>query len=96
MAQAASVADSLGCSTVTVVLAGGGANLGFIQDIARRSKPKKVKAKPKLIPTVPSWAHTETFQGQLAPVFSQLAIAMGGAIAPANLVTVHADESAAA
>jgi hypothetical protein len=63
------------------VAVGGGAAAPFIQAMIR-TKPRGggVKVTPK--PATPDWAHAGEFQGNLAPVFPQLAIAIGGALAP--------------
>ena len=77
------------------VAVGGGAHAPFIQDLIRR-KPKrngKVQVIPR--PPTPDWAHAAEFQGNLAPVFPQLAIAIGGAIAPLDMLAAGATPAAA-
>jgi hypothetical protein len=49
---------------------------------------KSARGKPSLLarPATPDWAHAPEFQGNLAPVFPQLAIAIGGALAPEGML----------
>jgi molecular chaperone DnaK len=86
LSAAVAAAEGAGVSEISVVLAGGGANLGFVQDLVRKTKPKRTRIKIVIRPLVPDWAEDAQFGGQLAPVFSQLSIALGGALAPANLI----------
>jgi molecular chaperone DnaK (HSP70) len=75
---------------IQAVAVGGGAAAPFIQQIIRR-KPRgagRVSVTPK--PATPDWAHAKEFQGNLAPVFPQLAIAIGGAIAPREMLAAGA------
>jgi molecular chaperone DnaK (HSP70) len=71
---------------IAVVLAGGGANYPFLQDLAKRPRPAKGKVRLKVEPLVPEWAQNGSFGDGLAAVFPQLSIAIGGAIAPAIFV----------
>jgi molecular chaperone DnaK (HSP70) len=72
---------------IHVVLAGGGANLVALQEIVRRARPKQRGVKIRVMAPIPKWAHDARFGGNLAPIFPQLAIAIGGAAAPGTLVT---------
>jgi molecular chaperone DnaK len=68
------------------VAVGGGAAAPFIQAMIR-TKPRgkgNVKVSPRT--ATPDWAHAPTFSGNLAPVFPQLAIAIGGALAPKEML----------
>lgn len=69
---------------VHVVLAGGGANLKFVQEMVRGAKAKG--AKVEALPIAPAWTHDARFGGNLAPIFPQLSIAIGAAVAPAALL----------
>jgi hypothetical protein len=75
---------------VLTVAVGGGAAAPFIQALLKR-KPKgrgKFLITPR--PATPDWAHAREFGGNLAPVFPQLAIAIGGAIAPHAMLAAGA------
>ncbi len=68
--------------TIGVVLAGGGAALPPVQElIAKTTARAKVATGVKMMPLVPSWASHPVFEDKLAPVFPQMAIAIGGAMA---------------
>jgi molecular chaperone DnaK len=82
-AQAAAAA---GEKSVTVVAAGGGARLEPIADLLAKPKTKTRNISVLTTPPTPSWANSARFAGQLAPVFPQLAVAMGAALAPPSLV----------
>lgn len=72
---------------VDVVFAGGGASLPFLHAMARNTKAApKLKPSVHVAPLAPRWAHADHFMGQLAPVFPQISIAAGGALAPGSLV----------
>lgn len=69
---------------ICVVPVGGGAYAPFIQEMVRQAKAPKVHVTS--YPATPDWAHAATFDGNLAPIFPQLAIAIGGALAPNALL----------
>lgn len=72
---------------IEAVAVGGGAAAPFIQDlIAKRRGNTKVAVIKR--PATPDWAHAEDAPGDLAPVFPQLAIAIGGALAPNPVLAV--------
>ncbi|MGE0532917.1 MAG: Hsp70 family protein [Hyphomonadaceae bacterium] len=75
-------AKELGAGTITVLLAGGGANLPFLSKVVRDAAARtKVKLKLKIERFGANWSlphRRHPFDG----VFPQLAIAMGGALAP--------------
>jgi|CXWL01.1.fsa_nt_gi molecular chaperone DnaK (HSP70) len=75
---------------IQAIAVGGGSGAPFVQDLMRR-KPAGVR-KVKIVgrPATPEWAHTSAFAGNLAPVFPQLAIAIGGALAPEEMLAVRA------
>lgn len=76
------------------VAVGGGAAAPFIQALIR-TKPRgagRVKVTPR--PATPDWAHAPEFRGNLAPVFPQLAIAIGGALAPPSMLAAGASRRA--
>lgn len=68
---------------VCVVAVGGGAYAPFVQEMLRQAKAPKVRVVS--YPATPDWAHAAAFGGNLAPIFPQLAIAIGGALAPDSL-----------
>jgi hypothetical protein len=73
---------------IDVVFAGGGASLPFLHAMARSTKPApKLNPSVHIAPLAPKWAHADHFQGQLVPVFPQISIAAGGALAPSSLVS---------
>lgn len=77
-------------SDVQAVAVGGGSGAPFIQELIRRkTKGGRPYVTPR--PATPDWAHAAEFQGNLAPVFPQLAIAIGGALAPEGMLAVRAD-----
>jgi hypothetical protein len=44
-------------------------------------------------PATPEWAFASEFRGNLAPVFPQLAIAVGGALAPETVLAARSGVS---
>lgn len=72
-------------SEIDAVAVGGGATAPFIQALIRH-KPKRGRVRITARDATPKWAQDEAFQGNLAPVFPQLAIAIGGALAPDGMV----------
>jgi len=81
-------ARARGRSEVQAIAVGGGASTPFIQDLIRR---KMESTRPRVIPrpATPDWAHAREFKGNLAPVFPQLAIAIGGALAPESMLAAR-------
>lgn len=81
-------ARARGRSDVQAIAVGGGAATPFIQDLIRR---KMESTRPRVIPrpATPDWAHAREFRGNLAPVFPQLAIAIGGALAPDSMLAAR-------
>lgn len=77
------------------VAVGGGAHAPFIQELIRRKPNRRSKVQVSPRPPTPDWAHAAEFQGNLAPVFPQLAIAIGGAIAPVEMLAAGATPVAA-
>ncbi len=65
---------------VSVILAGGGSSLPFVQKLARHTAQTWRKdARVVVEPMAPLWANAPEFAGALAPMFPQLEIAIGGA-----------------
>lgn len=81
-------ARARGRSEVQAIAVGGGAATPFIQDLIRR---KMEASRPRVVPrpATPDWAHAREFRGNLAPVFPQLAIAIGGALAPDSMLAAR-------
>lgn len=75
-------ANEKGAATITVLLAGGGSNLPFLTKVVRAAAARaKIKLKLKIERFGANWSlphRRHPFDG----VFPQLAIAMGGALAP--------------
>ena len=81
-------ARARGRTEVQAIAVGGGAASPFIQDLIQR---KSGASQPRVIPrqATPRWAYAEAFGGNLAPVFPQLAIAIGGALAPDSMLAAR-------
>jgi len=71
---------------VDAVAVGGGASAPFVQALLRTKPPRAGNLRFVARPATPDWAHAAAFQGNLAPVFPQLAIAIGGALAPGAML----------
>lgn len=81
-----------GADTVGVILAGGGAMLPFVQQMASHARPSVSRIRRVDVrPLVPAWAHHDSFGADLAPIFPQIAISIGGAVAamPAPMQAAH-------
>ena len=79
---------------VDAVAVGGGAAAPFIQEMIR-AKPRGGGPRVEPRPATPDWARAREWQGNLAPVFPQLAIAIGGALAPEGMLAARAGVSRA-
>lgn len=75
---------------VQAVAVGGGAGAPFIQALLKR-KPRRGKLSIEARPATPAWAFAPEFRGNLAPVFPQLSIAIGGALAPETVLAARSD-----
>ena len=75
---------------------GGGAGAPFIQALLSRKPARGGKLVIETREATPEWAHAPAFEGNLAPVFPQLAIAIGGALAPETMLAVRSELSPAA
>lgn len=86
-ASEGSLADRL-----IVVLSGGGAGLPFLGKMIARSRPKKWgKVRLVAAPLRPAWSQAPCFEGQLAPIFPQMCVAIGGTLAGEHLVSPCVD-----
>jgi molecular chaperone DnaK len=74
---------------IEAIAVGGGAAAPFIQDLLHRKSKRMGKAKVTPRPATPHWAHAREFRGNLVPVFPQLAIAIGGAVAPEGMLAAR-------
>lgn len=81
-------ASEAGAREILSVAVGGGAYAPFVQALIRKS-PRRGKIRVIPRPATPAWAHAEEFGGNLAPVFPQLAIAIGGALAPDSMLAAR-------
>lgn len=81
-------AGARGRTEVEAIAVGGGAAAPFIQDLIRK---KAARSTPRVLPrpATPDWAHAGEFRGNLAPVFPQLAISIGGALAPDGMLAAR-------
>lgn len=85
LAVVSSDAMKSGGKTVQAIAVGGGASTPFVQKLIHtKLRGAKLKHNPR--PATPQWAHAPEFQGNLAPVFPQLAISIGGALAPESML----------
>lgn len=86
-------AQEMGAKSITVLLAGGGSNLPFLSKVIRAAAARaKVKLKLKIERFGANWSlphRRHPFGG----VFPQLAIAMGGALAPVAHIAVRKPET---
>lgn len=80
----AAIAD--GRREIQSVAVGGGAAAPFVQALIRQKPQRAGKLAYVARPSTPEWAHAEAFQGNLAPVFPQLAVSIGGALAGAHML----------
>lgn len=75
-------AAASGRDAIGVVLAGGGSSLPFVQQMALKTRPKVSRIKRVLVqPVVPHWVYEHEHARTLAPIFPQIAISIGGAVA---------------
>ena len=80
LSATAAEAKAAKVKSVSVILAGGGSSLPFIQKLARHTARTWGKdARVVVEPMAPLWANAPEFNGALAPMFPQLEIAIGGA-----------------
>jgi len=84
-----------GYREVHAIAVGGGAAAPFIKALIQRKPRNAGKVKVIARPATPSWAHAPAFNGNLAPVFPQLAIAIGGALAPESMIAARGGVSQA-
>lgn len=87
-------AKSLKRSRVHAVAVGGGAHAPFVQALFT-SKSAKSNPSVAVRPATPNWAYASEFKGNLAPVFPQLAISIGGALAPEGMLAAFGEVSPA-
>jgi molecular chaperone DnaK (HSP70) len=82
-------ARARGRRDIQAIAVGGGSTAPFIRALLPR-KPQRsrgLSVEPR--PATPEWAFAPEFQGNLAPVFPQLAIAIGGALAPEAMLAAR-------
>lgn len=78
-----------GVREVQAIAVGGGAAAPFIQAMIARKPRGLGRTRVSARPATPDWAHDPVFRGNLAPVFPQLAIAIGGALAPEGMIAAR-------
>jgi hypothetical protein len=81
---------------IQTIAVGGGAQAPFIQALLKRKPPGSNKLVIESRPATPEWAFAPAFGGNLAPVFPQLSIAIGGALAPDAMLAARAEVNPAA
>jgi hypothetical protein len=81
---------------IQTIAVGGGANAPFIQNLLKRRPSRASKLVIEARPATPEWAFAPEFRGNLAPVFPQLAISIGGALAPETMLAARSELSPAA
>lgn len=81
---------------IQAIAVGGGAAAPFIQHLLTRRPSRANKLTIEARPATPEWAYAPEFQGNLAPVFPQLAIAIGGALAPEPMLSAYGRPNQAA
>lgn len=83
-------AAAAGHKEVGIVLAGGGARLPFVTQMAADARPR-VRGIRKLLlqPLVPAWAKDPNFE-HLEDIFPQMSISIGGAVAQLQASDLHA------
>jgi molecular chaperone DnaK (HSP70) len=89
LAFVAEEARAAGSRSLDAVAVGGGSAAPFVQDLLKRKSAKAAKLTVSARPATPEWAHARIFRGNLAPVFPQLAIAIGGALAPETMLAAR-------
>jgi len=89
-------ASARGRSAIEAVAVGGGAAAPFIQALIASKNTRGARPRVTPRPATPDWAHAAEFGGNLAPVFPQLAIAIGGALAPDSMLAARGTTSPAA
>ncbi len=83
-------AQTEGRREIQTIAVGGGSAAPFVQEmLARAATTGAFKITPR--PATPQWADT-VFDGNLAPVFPQLAIAIGGALAPREMLAAGGED----
>jgi molecular chaperone DnaK len=80
---------------VQAIAVGGGANAPFIRALLSRKPSRAGNLVIESRPATPDWAHAPAFHGNLAPVFPQLSIAIGGALAPDAMLAARPELSPA-
>jgi molecular chaperone DnaK (HSP70) len=77
-----------GRTEIQAIAVGGGAAAPFIRELIKKTKARgNTRVTPR--PATPDWAHAREFRGNLAPVFPQLAISIGGALAPEQMLAAQ-------
>jgi molecular chaperone HscA len=71
---------------MVVITTGGGARLPFIAEMVRKAAAKRSPVRIRVAPPQPLWINEATFRDEVGPIFDQLAIAIGGAIAPKEML----------
>lgn len=85
-AAALEICAGRGTGALTAIASGGGAGLPLVSRAIAKAKPRQLTVREA--PLAPAWAMGPgVFQGQLAPLFPQLCVAIGGAAADASLLT---------
>lgn len=89
LSAVAARAASDGAREVSAMAAGGGASAWFINEVMSKAKLRGPKLRVTPMPQLPDWTHAPQFQSNFAPLYPQLVIAVGGALAPGRLLAVR-------
>lgn len=71
---------------LSLALAGGGSALPFAREMIRRAKAQGPRFALTPLPSCPEWAYDPVFHGALAPNYAKVAIALGAALAPRDIL----------
>jgi molecular chaperone DnaK (HSP70) len=69
-----------------VITTGGGARLPFIGEMVRKAAAKRSGVPLRIAPPQPAWISQVELREEVGPIFDQLAIAIGGALAPKEML----------
>lgn len=79
-------AASYSVPETVVITSGGGARLPFVAEIVRKAAAKRRAVPLRVGPRQPSWVDNSDVGREIGPIFNQLAIAIGGAMAAKEML----------
>lgn len=86
VAKTATLAAKNKLRETVVITTGGGARLPFISDMVKKAAAKRSSVRLRVAPARPLWIESVEFGDEIGPNFNQLAIAIGGAMAPKEML----------